>query len=56
MKPFRSDELASRLSERDWEIIATLRSFKYLTTRQICRQHFGLALAWIHRENAGLKG
>ena len=43
MRPFRSDELAGRLSERDWEIITTVRSFKYLTTRQICRQHFGLA-------------
>ena len=43
MRPFRSDELASRLGERDWEIMTTVRSFKYLTTRQICRQHFGLA-------------
>ncbi len=43
MRPFRSDELASRLSERDWEIITTVRSFKYLTTRQISRQHFGLS-------------
>ncbi|MBW4077749.1 MAG: hypothetical protein HIU84_04415 [Acidobacteria bacterium] len=43
MKPFRFDELASRLGERDWEIITTVRSFKYLTTRQISRQHFGLS-------------
>ena len=44
MKPFRFDELASRLGERDWEIITTVRSFKYLTTRQISRQHFGLSM------------
>ena len=43
MKPFRFDELASRLGERDWGIITTVRSFKYLTTRQISRQHFGLS-------------
>lgn len=43
MKPLRSQELASRLSERDWQIIITVRSFKYLTTRQILRQHFGLS-------------
>ena len=42
VRPFRSDELASRLGERDWDIMTTVRSFKYLTTRQICRQHFGL--------------
>ena len=43
MKPFRPRELTTRLSERDWEIITTVRSFKYLTTRQISRQHFGLS-------------
>ncbi len=43
MKPLRSNELGSRLSERDWEIITTVRSFKYLTTRQISRQHFELS-------------
>jgi len=43
VKPLRSQEVASRLSERDWEIITTVRSFKYLTTRQISRQHFGLS-------------
>ena len=45
MKSPRYEEVASRLSERDWEIITTVRSFRYLTTRQISRQHFGLALA-----------
>jgi len=43
VKPLRPEEVASRLSERDWEIITTVRMFKYLTTRQISRQHFGLA-------------
>jgi hypothetical protein len=43
VKPLRPSELASRLGERDWEIITSVRSFKYLTTRQIARQHFGLA-------------
>jgi hypothetical protein len=43
VRSFRLDELASQLGERDWEIMTTVRSFKYLTTRQICRQHFRLA-------------
>ena len=43
MTSMRPEEVASRLSERDWAIVTTVRSFKYLTTRQISRQHFGLA-------------
>lgn len=35
--------LADRLSERDWQILTTVRAFKYLTTRQLARQHFGLS-------------
>ncbi|CAG4899995.1 replication-relaxation family protein [Acidithrix sp. C25] len=36
-------ELAQRLSDRDWQILSTVRGFKYLTTRQLARQHFGLS-------------
>ncbi|WP_370185695.1 replication-relaxation family protein [Aeromicrobium sp.] len=34
--------VSTRLSERDWEILATVRAFRFLTTRQLSRQHFGL--------------
>lgn len=34
--------VSTRLSERDWEILATVRAFRFLTTRQLARQHFGL--------------
>lgn len=34
--------LASRLSERDWRILGTVRAFRFLTTRQLARQHFNL--------------
>lgn len=35
--------VSTRLSERDWEILATVRAFRFLTTRQLARQHFGLS-------------
>ena len=38
-------ELAARLSERDWQVLASVKAFKYLTTRQLSRQHFGLKTA-----------
>ncbi|MGV1037850.1 MAG: replication-relaxation family protein [Candidatus Nanopelagicales bacterium] len=34
--------LTNRLSDRDWQILTTVRAFKYLTTRQLARQHFEL--------------
>lgn len=34
--------VSTRLSERDWEMLATVRAFRFLTTRQLARQHFGL--------------
>lgn len=34
--------VSTRLSERDWEVLATVRAFRFLTTRQLARQHFGL--------------
>lgn len=34
--------VSTRLSERDWEMLAMVRAFKFLTTRQLARQHFGL--------------
>ena len=34
--------VSARLSERDWEILATVRAFRFLTTRQLAHQHFGL--------------
>lgn len=34
--------VSTRLSERDWEILTTVRAFRFLTTRQLARQHFGL--------------
>ena len=34
--------VSTRLSERDWEILATVRAFRFLTTRQLARQHFSL--------------
>lgn len=36
-------QIASRMSERDWQILATVRAFRFLTTRQLARQHFGLS-------------
>jgi hypothetical protein len=38
----RNHDLANRLADRDWDILESVRSFKYLTTRQLARQHFGL--------------
>lgn len=35
-------DISSRLSERDWQILGTIRAFRFLTTRQLARQHFGL--------------
>lgn len=35
-------DVAGRLSERDWLILATVRAFRFLTTRQLARQHFDL--------------
>lgn len=35
-------DIGEKLSERDWQILATVRAFRYLTTRQLSRQHFGL--------------
>jgi hypothetical protein len=32
-----------RLSERDWQILTSVRAFRYLTTRQLSRQHFSLS-------------
>jgi len=34
-------QLAARLGERDWSMLDTIRAFRYLTTRQVARQHFG---------------
>lgn len=34
--------VAERLSDRDWEILSTVRAYRFLTTRQLARQHFGL--------------
>jgi hypothetical protein len=42
MSSLRSTELAGRLSDRDWQILTSVRAFKYLSTRQLSRQHFGL--------------
>lgn len=42
MKTSVSSDLSGKLSDRDWQVLSTLRGFKYLTTRQIARQHFGL--------------
>ena len=39
-RPATSD-LEQRLSERDWLILSSVRGFRFLTTRQIARQHFG---------------
>lgn len=36
-------EVSSRLGERDWQILGTVRAFRFLTTRQLARQHFHLA-------------
>jgi hypothetical protein len=36
-------DVSSRLSERDWQILGTVRAFRFLTTRQLARQHFGLS-------------
>ena len=33
-------DLEERLSERDWLILSSVRGFRFLTTRQIARQHF----------------
>ncbi|MFL6090467.1 MAG: replication-relaxation family protein [Aeromicrobium sp.] len=30
------------MSERDWQILATVRAFRFLTTRQLTRQHFAM--------------
>jgi len=35
--------MASRLSERDWQILQTVSAFRFLTTRQLARQHFALS-------------
>lgn len=35
-------QVAERLSDRDWEMLSTVRAFRFLTTRQLARQHFGL--------------
>lgn len=36
-------EVSSRLGERDWQILGTVRGFRFLTTRHLARQHFHLA-------------
>lgn len=36
-------EVSSRLSERDWQILGTVRAFRFLTTRQLARQHFNMS-------------
>jgi hypothetical protein len=36
-----SASMNDNLSERDWQILLTVRSFRFLTTRQLARQHFG---------------
>lgn len=33
-------KLAERLSERDWGIVASTRTYRFLTTRQLTRMHF----------------
>jgi hypothetical protein len=35
-------DVSSRLAERDWQILGTVRAFRFLTTRQLARQHFAL--------------
>lgn len=35
-------DVSSRLSERDWQILGTVRDFRFLTTRQLARRHFAL--------------
>jgi hypothetical protein len=45
MSPTQTLDMAARLSERDWQILASVKAFKYLTTRQLSRQHFGLKAA-----------
>jgi hypothetical protein len=35
--------LMGRLGERDWQILISVRAFRYLTTRQLSRQHFSLS-------------
>jgi hypothetical protein len=42
MNPPSMIDINERLSERDWQILVTVRAFKYLTTRQLSRQHFSL--------------
>ncbi len=34
--------LADRLGERDWQILKSVAAFRFLTTRQLARQHFDL--------------
>ena len=36
-----STVITNSLSERDWQILLTVRSFRFLTTRHVARQHFG---------------
>ena len=42
MNPQSMVTISERLSDRDWQILETVRAFKYLTTRQLARQHFEL--------------
>ena len=40
MKTQRLSQLDHLLSDRDWQILISVRGFRFLTTRQIARQHF----------------
>ena len=42
MKAQRLGQLDHLLSDRDWLILSSVRGFRFLTTRQIARQHFSL--------------
>lgn len=40
MSAHRQPPISERLSERDWRILTTIGVFRFLTTRQLSRQHF----------------
>ena len=40
MKTQRLSQLDHLLSDRDWQILGSVRGFRFLTTRQIARLHF----------------
>ncbi|MFV0434104.1 MAG: replication-relaxation family protein [Leucobacter sp.] len=40
--PRHLEHTSARLSERDWAILASLKECRYLTTKQLARQFFGM--------------